>query len=763
MNKPRFLNSINFTSFYGLFAIILVIIGIFIGLTPFHPPEANDYKGVEAEVSLEEVKNHLEAIAQAPHPVGSPEHERVKNYLIETLEEMGLAVEIQDTITYAPGVNTSSSVQNIMTRIDGTNPTGTVMLAAHYDTSFVSPGASDDGYGVAALLEAARLLKDKPLKNNLIILITDAEELGLIGAHAFVKEHPWAKEVDLVLNFEARGNTGSTVMFETSNGNKNLIKEFQEATNYPASNSFLKEVYDVMPNGTDLTEFVRTGMQALNFASAQGFNGYHTTIDSLAFMNEDTVMHHATYAYALANHFTNIDLSRIENNTEDNAVYFNVFGHTLVSYSESFVLPLFILVLLGYIATMYHGIRKKTISIGGTFIGFLLFLLSLVVTYGFTLAVWKGVSSLLKAKAWLLTYDQQIAGVYLVGFLFLTAAVLIVFTYLLQKKITAIHMVAGALFGWTLIAGYVSFVMPGASYLFVWPLVFTLIGTNLLLWKKHSKNTKALLYITLCIPGIVLYTFLVNAIHLALTINVIYTVMVVATISFMLFIPIFSTFAGSWKYGLGLLLLGAGILTYQSATLEATDEHPIGNEVYYFADADVEKAVWATNAKPDSFTSQFVPKGTMIGELNLDPVFNNVHDMYAVEAPFYDEHVPQSELLSDVTENGKRTITLNIQSPDAVNLSFITKNDLTIHELKINNIEQEIVAGFYEKEYPFSINFAGLSNGFELSITINEGETLDFYLIHNGFHIPAIFNYEKRPANMTTHRDLYEIAKSYQY
>ena len=78
-------------------------------------------------------------------------------------------------------------------------------------------------------------------------------------------------------------------------------------------------------------------------------------------------------------------------------------------------------------------------------------------------------------------------------------------------------------------------------------------------------------------------------------------------------------------------------------------------------------------------------------------------------------------------------------------------------------MEQEIGTGHYEKEYPFSIEFIGLSDGFELEITINEGETLDFNLIHLGFHIPAVFNYEERPANMTTHRDLYEIAKSYQY
>lgn len=83
--------------------------------------------------------------------------------------------------------------------------------------------------------------------------------------------------------------------------------------------------------------------------------------------------------------------------------------------------------------------------------------------------------------------------------------------------------------------------------------------------------------------------------------------------------------------------------------------------------------------------------------------------MYAVEASFHDDHIPQAHLISDVTEKGKRTVALHIQSPDAAMLSFKARNDITIHELKINNIEQEIGTGHYEKEYPFSIEFIGLS------------------------------------------------------
>ena len=80
-----------------------------------------------------------------------------------------------------------------------------VMLVAHYDSVPNGTGASDDGAGVVALLETVRAVKSTaPLKNDVIFLFTDGEETGLLGANAFISEHPWAKDVGLVLNFEAR-------------------------------------------------------------------------------------------------------------------------------------------------------------------------------------------------------------------------------------------------------------------------------------------------------------------------------------------------------------------------------------------------------------------------------------------------------------------------------------------------------------------------------------------------------------------------------
>src|SRR5690554_4295121 len=107
------------------------------------------------------------------------------------------------------------------------------MLLAHYDSkSHASLGASDAGSGVVTILEGLRayLHENKTPKNDLIILFSDAEELGLNGASLFVNKHPWAQDVGLVLNFEARGSGGpSYMLMETNGGNQKLISGFKRS------------------------------------------------------------------------------------------------------------------------------------------------------------------------------------------------------------------------------------------------------------------------------------------------------------------------------------------------------------------------------------------------------------------------------------------------------------------------------------------------------------------------------------------------------
>jgi len=112
------------------------------------------------------------------------------------------------------------------------------MLCAHYDSVSTSPGVADNASGVAVVLEALRALMCGPLLDrDVVALLDDGEEDGSLGAVTFVKEHPWAKEVGVVINLDARGNSGPSIMFETSDGNGWLIRQYSQAVPHPLATS----------------------------------------------------------------------------------------------------------------------------------------------------------------------------------------------------------------------------------------------------------------------------------------------------------------------------------------------------------------------------------------------------------------------------------------------------------------------------------------------------------------------------------------------
>mgnify|MGYP000358091428 CR=1 FL=1 len=180
------------------------------------------------EFSAERAFEHIRSFAQNPHMVGSANHDSVCSYIVNQLETLGVEVDVQTTTAiYNEGFPLFGNITNVVGRIRGEDNSKAILVVGHYDSQPFTPGAADDGIAVGSMLEAAGvLLKSAKLKNDVIFLFSDAEEVGLLGAKAFADEHPWAKEVGLVLNLEARGNTGVVLAFEVSPQNGWIIKEF---------------------------------------------------------------------------------------------------------------------------------------------------------------------------------------------------------------------------------------------------------------------------------------------------------------------------------------------------------------------------------------------------------------------------------------------------------------------------------------------------------------------------------------------------------
>lgn len=281
------------------------------------------------------------AIATEPRPIGSDADAKARRVLAEALTQAGFRVEEQRS--FACGRFAACGfVTNVVGVLEGADPTArAVMLAAHHDSVAASPGASDDGAGAAAVVEAARAIGAgaRP-RRTVVALLTDGEEEGLLGAEAFAREHPLAKRVGAAINVDARGSSGPSFMFETSAHSAWLVGVYARAVDRPATSSLFGEVYRRMPNDTDFSVFRRfaTGM---SLASIGAIEHYHTSLDTVANADLGTLQHHGDQALALARALADADPAiDLAAPPSGEAVWFDVVGGVVVRWPAPWTLPL---------------------------------------------------------------------------------------------------------------------------------------------------------------------------------------------------------------------------------------------------------------------------------------------------------------------------------------------------------------------------------------------------------------------------------------
>ena len=215
-----------------------------------------------------------------PHPLGSPADARVRDAIVRRLTALGYTTELQTGMA-CNDFGECGAPTNIVATRGQVTAKDAVMLAAHYDSVPAGPGASDDGVGVANLLEIARALTVLPApRHPIVLLVTDGEEAGLLGASLFTREHPLAKQVWAAVNMEARGVSGPSLMFETGSANEWLMRLYAKSTLEPITNSLCYVVYKTLPNNTDFTVFKAASYQGFNYAFIGDVAHYHTPLDN---------------------------------------------------------------------------------------------------------------------------------------------------------------------------------------------------------------------------------------------------------------------------------------------------------------------------------------------------------------------------------------------------------------------------------------------------------------------------------------------------
>lgn len=240
----------------------------------------------------------IRVIAKAPHPMGSPANVAVRNHLVARMTALGLSPQIQraDAFRELPGKEpavTGGVVENIIGVLPGADRGApAVALMAHYDSVPGSPGAADDAAGVAAGLEVMRILKAQGTPaRDVILLLTDGEEAGLLGATAFFQSHPLARRVGFMINMEARGGGGRANMFETSAENGAVVEMFRKVSTAPTSSSLIVYLYKQLPNDTDFTIPRKAGVPGLNYAFIGRQFDYHSPVSTPENLSQGSLQH----------------------------------------------------------------------------------------------------------------------------------------------------------------------------------------------------------------------------------------------------------------------------------------------------------------------------------------------------------------------------------------------------------------------------------------------------------------------------------------
>lgn len=321
--------------------VIALLAALALAVLATTPPEPRPASAPPGEFSGARAMADVRIIAARPHPTGSAENAKVRGYLMERLRGLGFEVStVEAPISergrkrlgeWSGAGEPPATLVNLIGVLPGSDRSlPAVMLMSHYDSVWGSPGAADDTAGVAATLEVVRAIKagGQP-KRDLIVLITDAEEIGLEGAEHFFTQDPLRPRIGAIVNMEARGGGGRTTLFQLSRDNGAAAALYARSVDRPAASSLAAYVYSVLPNDTDLTPALEGPYTAYNFAFIGRPGLYHSPLASPANLDQGSLQDMGAQV---------LDLSRallaaeaLPGKAPDGA-FFDLFGLTTVTF-----------------------------------------------------------------------------------------------------------------------------------------------------------------------------------------------------------------------------------------------------------------------------------------------------------------------------------------------------------------------------------------------------------------------------------------------
>ena len=667
----------------GVLTVLLAIAAaVALALQQFVPPAIVPADTPPTRFSAGHAMPHLEVIAREPHPVGSAANARVRAYLIGEISATGLRPEVQKATIFPtePDDAEAITVENIIVRIEGTQPGRSVLVTAHYDSVVTGPGAGDNGMSVAAMLETLRALEAGPApRNDLIFLFNDGEEPGMAGSRAFVEEHPWARDVGVAFDFDRDAPTGASLLSWTAARDGWLVREISAASPgiYAASSDNASDRQDY---NHDLHALAAAGLTGAHFDSFSGQDRYHTMRDNFASADPRSLQDVGDAMLALSRHFGSLPIG--ETKAEDQ-VFFTVFGSGILHYPLAWSLPLGLLAGLGTVGVISFGLWRGRLNwrrLAGAM---------LVLTLG---ALAAAVAAILAARLIIAAHPESGVfgeldfygqGFYMGAMYAFTVALAVALWSWIGRRLDAAYLGVAALFWAGILAVVYAIASPFASFSVTWSALAGVLALGVFVglpgdgsWRMWARGA-ALLVPALVTIGFLmppLYSATLDGFEAGVADKVALLILLLALLAPQLAL-VALVLRQRWLSSVSVLLaalIGVGLLLAGNAASGYDAAHPRPDTLFYTLNADTGEARWATlDPEPDEWTEQFLSADTQ--EITAGELYGgeNPTRLLASPAPVAPVKPPELGLLGQEANGTTRTLRLRLTSPREASRAYL--------------------------------------------------------------------------------------------
>jgi hypothetical protein len=728
----------------GLLIVAFIFFWTTLNLKLLSPPKVIPASSME-EFSAERALEYLKVVAAEPHSAGTVAHSKVRDYILDFCKQQGLETELQTAtgIQVWDNFARTGRAQNILARLKGTSSSKTILVMSHYDSQPNTPGASDDGAGVVAMMETMRMLKNgPPLKNDILFLFSDLEESALQGAEAFVSQYPNLKEIGLLLNFESRGNAGVSFTFEVSKNNRWMMEQYITAIGNSFANSIGYEIYKVMPNDSDFSMFRETGIQGFNTAFIDGFSYYHSMADNVENIDLRSLQNHGNVLSKSLKHFGNIPLDVAAPN--EDAIFFNPIANWLVLYPLSWDYAFIALAIILFAIVLILGIKKRRASIKQTAAGIGLFLGFLITSLAF---VWLMEKVVLFVYPFYKNFDgfnSYNASYYLIAIVGLT---LFSFSIWYSKAVSRSLFESyflGGIFVLILIMIVLKIAFPTGAYVLHYPIIFALGFYLVLLLLEINHENKPVVYgITQAlslIPALSLWVPVIYMLFITFSHSMPFAAVVFSAFAIPLLIPSLRLVQALHRWTLVAISISLVVIGFTLGHFHSgySKREPLQTFLTYIIDADKNEASWISEQRiPDAWMRQFI-KSEKMEVVELYPNVNRT--MWRADAPIISTGIGNVKIVKDTLNGDTRNVALQITADSLTNsIDFTLLKSARV--LKIN--DRLLTEKVYRLNY-WSIP----SEGIEVLIEVPAAEELILKLTERKIGLPKSLITQSMPENM---------------